>query len=204
MWNIFVLALILFSNSFLVARVKKEVSRPLAVKSYLISSEQDIDLQKKSRGSLKETLGEELREVVHATLRVLDAVGDVHIEMGNKGVVQQKVNLDLGKTCKSMASMQKMVSDLLERLIDNDAPLKRATKITLRKSITLVRAISQQLHAEMRMLKGVIHLVKKEASKKDLQADSLLKQPVTMLTEHSGTMNSLCKKLENNALIKQL
>lgn len=171
-----------------------------AEKKHIFNDKND-DLAKKTRGYLKETLGEELKKVVGSSIVILNSIGDMQVEMGQQGSIQGTMISDIGQTCKSIASIQKMVSDLLERLIDNSAPLKRATKISLKEGISLARRACHRLQSQVRALKGVAHMRKKSQHKKD---DFLSNESRMMLAQQQKEVALVYKEFKCNELIKKL
>ena len=188
-----------------------------------LSSSNELD--KKSRGSLKESLGEEVRDAVHTTIKLMDIVGDLQMMLSRReldsmrGMIASKkeneqelffscysgMHLCVGEVCKSIASLQRLFSSMLEKLLDNKAPFKRATMPALKSVVHLVRDSHYQLNSQVRALKGIIHLMKKnETQKGAAEGNEAIKQNKQMLDEQKDTIKKICANLEQDKLIKQV
>lgn len=184
-----------------------------------------VEIQEKefSRSELKETFGEEVRLIVESTIQLMDAVGDLQVgliplisdelrlvtisesDKKNDCIVGiTDVQRGVGEICKMLASVQRILSASLEKLLDNQAPFKRASMPDLQGAVKVITASHYQLKSQIRSLKGLIHSLKTRTGKsRNAESELKIKAVKELVLQESSDMKKICENLQKNTLIKQ-
>lgn len=184
----------------------------------------DVQGKEASRSELKETFGEEIRLIVEATIQLMDAVGD--LQVGLIPLVSDELRLmtsaetdkkndcisgitdvqrGVGEICKTLASVQRMLSSSLEKLLDNQAPFKRASMPDLQLAVKIITTSHYQLKNQIRSLKGLVHSLKtRTGNNKNTENELKIKAVKDLILQENSAMKKVCENLQKNTLIKQV
>lgn len=95
-------------------------------KAYVIKSD-DKKLVKQSANSLKEMIGEIARDVAKRSITLSKKIGQLHVMVASKDHSATLHNV-LGKWQVELADVQSRCVEVLEKLLENQKPFKKASK----------------------------------------------------------------------------
>lgn len=107
----------------------------LASDQTFIVKQEDKKLTKHSANTLKEMLGEMTRDLFKQTISLHKQLGLFHVALDQKKDTGSLHKI-LGSWQVEVAQLQNHCSDILEKLIDNQKPFKKATKQELQAAYT--------------------------------------------------------------------
>ena len=182
----------------------------------------EVQEQESSRSELKETFGEEVRLIVDATIQLMDAVG--YLQVGLIPLISDELRLvttsesdkkndcisgitdvqrGVGEICKTLASVQRMLSSSLEKLLDNEAPFKRASMPELQVAVKIITTAHYQFKNQIRSLKGLVHSLKTRTGKnRNTESELKIKAVQELVLQENNAMKKICENLKKNTLIK--
>jgi hypothetical protein len=174
--------------------------------------------KKQSSSVLKETIGKTTKQAFECTTNMGQYVGNVQNSLSDaqQKVVQQKTieqeqlknmlnvsslcNRTLGGIQHELAQMQKKCTTIVEKLIDNEPPFKKASKATLSKTLDVLTCSCQQLQTSCVVLQTVSSEIKKIDGKSSQQLQAI----VSKLQHQEQALHKTYSVLSTDECLKTL
>jgi len=186
---------------------------------FLIKSEPKQKNKKLSKNELKENIGQATQEAFDCSLSLSKSLGTFQLDLANLQVnvnsiesskklqelvqTSGKVNQETGKMQLALVSMQHQFSKIIEKLIDNRPPFKKAKTPELNEALSALQQSHHQLTCEIAACNKLQNVLKK-VDKNNLaasttatqQAANSLHQIVVDLKQIEQKLNSInCLKV---------
>jgi hypothetical protein len=186
---------------------------------FIIKFEPKQNNKKLSKNALKENIGEATQQAFDCSLSLGRSLGAFQIDLANLQTsinsvesskklqelihVSGKVNQETGKLQLALASMQRQFSKIIEKLIENRRPFKKAKTPELNEALSALQQSHRQITCEIAECNKLQNFIKK-ADKNNLtastktaeQAANSLHQIVCNLKQVEQKLNSInCLKV---------
>ncbi len=175
--------------------------------------------KKLSANALKESIGSTTKEVVEGTTAILNELGLIQHALSSMqkqvaASADTTVAVSMLSACASatdiigtllvdVAKVQKTCSALVSKLIDNDAPFKKAKKGCLDTTLSMITTAEQKLFSALDQLKSC-HQRLKTGAKKGGVATSLLESENKTLALQRDVLAHVVGMMRDDALLKQV
>ncbi len=144
--------------------------------TFLVKSKNNYRLSKQA---LKEKIGETTRDLFHQTINLTSHLGRIQVGLSSsKSFVEkgekkdnlkkhewkQVVHKNMGVVQVRLSSLQRRFSQVLEKLLENAKPFKKADRGDLKNSYSLVQSIEKDLQNQMKSYQQFLVKVQKTDS----------------------------------------
>jgi hypothetical protein len=187
--------------------------------TFVLSKKQSKKIKGMSKDALKEHLGESTRNAFHAITELSSTVGSLQLLLADQKIAPEKKQIEVENSDKTLlqasfavhrkagnfqvlvASMQKRFSHIIEKLVDNQAPFKKASKDLLSGAYKLMMQVDQDLKKQVSSNKMLCSTLKQEAKS---DSSVLMKQIDQSCESLTLNLNNLLNKLNTHECLKQV
>ena len=156
--------------------------------------------KKMSAGAFKEQLGKVTKQAFDQTTTLVHGLGALGCSLAsqhqNKYVTQ--CIFAMGTMQKDIASLQKKYSSIVEKLVENDKPFKKATKANLK----ITNDTLEHAHQQLALCAQKVTQMRAALNKKETATAVMLQKQVTVLHEQHVVLNGLLKKMVSDECLK--
>lgn len=179
-----VVALLCFSSSVVLAKGSQEQS--------FIVKQDDKKLSKHSANTLKEMLGESARDLFKQAIALSKQLGQCHVVLDHNKEATA-LHKALGAWQVEIANVQNHCSEILEKLIENQKPFKKATKQELQAAYT-------SMQEGMTTMNSLVASIKKHQS--SFVGMTEFSSVVASVREHTTQTSDLQKTFNTHTCLK--
>ena len=186
-------------------------------KSFVLSNAQTKKIKGMSKDALKERLGESTRDAFHNTTELSKGVGSLQMMFARKKKLEEdseekavfdasllqaslKVHEKVGSFQVELATLQKRFSHIIENLVDNQAPFKKAGKGSLQGAYKVMMQVDQDLKKQV---DGCSNLVKQMKQEKASSRLSVMKRIDQSCESYNSFLKQLHVTLDRHECLKK-
>jgi len=178
-----------------------------------------VTTKKLSVNALKENIGQATKTLFQTTTLMNKNLGSLHIDIAQAqttftstkndklvpAVLEQatKITKTFGMLQIEVASLQNKFSDIIEKLVENQAPFKKASRTDLEGALTIIQTVDKELVDSISMCKKMRASINHKVNNK-ISTKTDTKELVCNDTQDTHVVNSLKdieKKLEHHVTV---
>jgi len=178
-----------------------------------------VKTKKLSVNQLKENIGQATKNLFQTTTSMNKQLGTLHIDIAHaqgvftsaKGhhllmpaVLQQssQITKTFGVLQMELASLQNKFSGIIEKLVENQRPFKKASRTDLESALQIIENVNKELESNVSVCKNMSANVKKSASGKVDASINVIKDVEKKLGQHVEVVKQAQTTMAKNACLK--
>ena len=153
--------------------------------------------KKMSAGAFKEQLGKVTKQAFDQTTVLVHGLGDLGCRLSG---IKSSVDciFVVGTMQKDLASLQKKYSSIVEKLVENDKPFKKASKVNLKHA----NDVLAHAHQQLALCAQKVAQMRTELNKKETVSVSLLQKHAQRLQEQHALLSGLLRAMAADECLK--